>query len=109
MFFDETSGPIVPKFYHVLAQGWALNLQLNQSSQPFDYFPHFFAQHFVHDFDYPIPQLQASLDVCAHIPSTLWVSTSYIVLMDKRARTHDAVRDTFVAIAQNDGFHMGQE
>jgi hypothetical protein len=29
--------------------------------------------------------------------------------MDKRARTHDVVRDTFVAIAQNDGFHMGQE
>jgi len=85
MFFDETSGPIVPKFYHVLAQGWALNLQLNQSSQPFDYFPHFFAQHFVHDFDYPIPQLQASLDVCAHIPSTLWVSTSYIVLMATNA------------------------
>ncbi len=28
---------------------------------------------------------------------------------NKRARTHDAIHDTFVAIAQNDGFHMGQE
>jgi hypothetical protein len=31
--------------------------------------------------DYPILQLQAYFNVCAHIPSTLWVSTSYVVLM----------------------------
>jgi hypothetical protein len=31
--------------------------------------------------DYPILQLQASVDVCAHIPLILWVSTSYVVLM----------------------------
>jgi hypothetical protein len=37
-------------------------------------FTSFFAQHFIHDLDYPIPQLQAS-------PSTLWVSTSYVVFM----------------------------
>jgi hypothetical protein len=37
-----------------------------------------FSQHFVCE-DYPILQLHISLDVCAHIPSTLWVSTSYIV------------------------------
>jgi hypothetical protein len=73
--------PIMPKFYHVLAQGQAFNLQLDQSSHPFNYIPQFFAQHFVRIFDYPILQLQASLDVCAHIPSTLWVSTSYVVLM----------------------------
>jgi hypothetical protein len=35
--------------------------------------------------DYPIPQLQTSFDVCAHIPSTLWVSTSYIVFMAMNA------------------------
>jgi hypothetical protein len=44
-------------------------------------FPQFFAQHFVHNLDYFISQLHASFDVCAHIPSTLWVSTFYIVLM----------------------------
>jgi hypothetical protein len=30
-------------------------------------------------------QLQASFDVCAHIPSTLWVSTFYVVLMTTNA------------------------
>jgi len=46
-------------------------------------FPNFFAQHFVRDLNYPIFQLQASFDVCVcvHIPLTLWVSTSSIVLM----------------------------
>jgi hypothetical protein len=39
--------------------------------QPFDYIFKLFAQHFIHDLDYPIPQLQASFDMCAHIPSTL--------------------------------------
>jgi hypothetical protein len=29
----------------------------------------------------PLFKLQASFDVCAHIPSTLWVSTSYVMLM----------------------------
>ncbi len=29
----------MPEFYHVLAQGGAFNLQLDQFSQPFDYFP----------------------------------------------------------------------
>ncbi len=77
--------PIVPKFYLVLAQGHVLSLQFNQPSQPFDYLPQFFAQHFVFNLDYPIPQLQTSLDVCAHIPSTLWVSTFYIVLMSINA------------------------
>jgi hypothetical protein len=40
-----------------------------------------FAQHFVHDLDYSILLLQVSFDVCAYILLTLWVSTSYIVLM----------------------------
>ncbi len=71
----------MPAFYHVMAQGQALGLHLNQFSLLFDYFPQFFAQHFVFDLHYPIPQLQASLDVYAHIPSTLWVSTSYVLLM----------------------------
>ncbi len=64
-----------------MAQRQAFGLQLDQSSQPFDYLPQFFTQHFIRDLDYPIPQLQASFDVCAHIPLTLWVSTFHIMLM----------------------------
>jgi hypothetical protein len=47
----------------------------------FRLFSQFFTQHFVCDLDYLILQLQASLDVYAHIPLTLWVSTSYVVFM----------------------------
>jgi hypothetical protein len=74
-FLTRHPRPIMPKFYHVLAQGQAPSLQLNHFSQPFNYLPQFFAQHFVRVLDYPILQLQTSLDMCAHIPSTLWVST----------------------------------
>ncbi len=42
-------------------------------------------QFFLHCFEcnlnYPISQLQVSIDVCAHISSTQWVSTSYVVLI----------------------------
>ncbi len=51
-------------------------------------------------------QLQASFDVCAHIPSTLLVSTSYVAPMV----THDGILDTFVTIVmQDDAFHVGLE
>jgi hypothetical protein len=40
-----------------------------------------FLEHFVQDLEYPILQLQASFNVCAHIPSTLWVSIFYVVFM----------------------------
>jgi hypothetical protein len=40
---------------------------------------------FEHNLDYHILQLQAFFDVCAHIPLTLWVSTSYIALMTTSA------------------------
>ncbi len=49
--------------------------------QPFNYLPQYFPQHFVCNLDYPTPQLQTSFDVCTHIPSTLWVSTFYVVFM----------------------------
>jgi hypothetical protein len=48
-------------------------------------FPNFFPPHFIPNLDYPISQWQASLDVCAHIPSTLWVFTPYIVFMTTNA------------------------
>ncbi len=48
--------PIVPKFDLVLGQGQAFGLQFDQSSQPFDYLPQFFAQHFICDLYYPILQ-----------------------------------------------------
>jgi len=72
---------IMPKFYHVLAQGWAFGLQLNQSSQPFHYLLQKNSWHFICDLDYPILQLQVSLDVCAHILLTLWKSTFYVMFM----------------------------
>jgi hypothetical protein len=59
--------------------------------------------------DYPIPRLQASLDVCAHIPLTLWVSTFYVVHGNEHIGTHDAIHNTFATIVRNVGFHMGQE
>jgi hypothetical protein len=43
--------------------------------------PNFLHNIFLHDLDYPILQLQASFNVCAHIPLTLWVSISYVVFM----------------------------
>ncbi len=58
----------------------------NQSSQPFNYVPQFFSQCINHDLDYPILQLQVSLNVCAHIPSTLWVFTFYITFMAMSAQ-----------------------
>ncbi len=77
--------PIVFEFYHVMAQRQVLGLQFDRSSQPFDYLPQFFPQHFVHDLDYPILQLHGSFDVYPHIPSTLWISTSYVVFMATNA------------------------
>ncbi len=73
------------EFYHVMAQRQVLGLQFDRSSQPFDYLPQFFPQHFVHDLDYPILQLHGSFDVYPHIPSTLWISTSYVVFMATNA------------------------
>jgi len=61
--------------------GKCLTLKLNQSCQFSDFFFQFFSQHFVHNLDYPIPQLQVSLDVCAHIPLTLWIFIFYVVLI----------------------------
>ncbi len=61
--------------------GKCLALELNQSCQFFDFFFQFFPQHFVHNLDYPILQLQVSLDVCAHIPLTLWIFISHVVLI----------------------------
>jgi hypothetical protein len=55
MLFGEHLKPIVPKFYHILAQGQALGLWFDQSFQSFDYLPQFFTQHFVRNLDYPIP------------------------------------------------------
>ncbi len=63
------------------------HLAYNSTNLPnlFDYLPQFFAQYFIHNLDYPILQLHASFDVCAHIPLTLWGSTSYVVLMAMNA------------------------
>jgi hypothetical protein len=41
----------------------------------------FFPQCFERDLDYIILQLQVSFDSCAHISLTLWVSTSYVMLI----------------------------
>ncbi len=79
------SRPIVPKFYHVLALRQVIKLQFDQSSQTFNYLPHFFLQHFECGSNYHIFQLKASFDVCAHITSTLWISTFYIVPMAMNA------------------------
>ncbi len=76
----------MPKFYHVLTQGWAFDLHINQFSQPFDYFPQFFPHHFEHNSDYPIFQLQVSFSACAHILSTLQVFTSYVAFMVTNTR-----------------------
>jgi len=48
-----------------------------------------------------ILQLQVSFDVCAHIPSTLWVSTFY---MNPWYSCNN-----FATIAWDVNFHMGQE
>jgi hypothetical protein len=70
---------IVFEFYHVPALRWVFGLQLDQPSQLFDYLPYPSSQHFEHDLDYHIFQLQIPLNVCAHIPLMLHVSTFYVV------------------------------
>ncbi len=57
-------------------------------------FPHCFAQ----DLDYHILQLQASLDVHAHTPLTLWVSTSCIVPMAMNVWEHMMQFTTFLLL-----------
>ncbi len=78
----------MPKFYHVLAQGQAFGLQLNQYSQPFDYLPQFFAQHFVHNLNYPIFN-------CRHPSMCVHTSHHYALLhyvhSNKRTRNHETI------------------
>jgi hypothetical protein len=71
----------MPDFIMFWPRGRCLAYNLTSLPNLLIIFRNFFAQHFVRDLDYPILQLQASLDVCVHIPLTLWVSTSSIVLM----------------------------
>ncbi len=78
--------PIMPEFYHVLAYRRMFSLQFNQYSQAFNQLPQSFPQHFEYNLDCPIPQLQVSFDACAHIPSTLWVSISYIMPLATNAQ-----------------------
>ncbi len=53
--------------------------------------------------------MQVSLDVCAHIPSTLWVHFLRCVRGNESMRTHDVIHDTFVAIVRDVCFHIGRE
>jgi len=53
--------------------------------QSFQLISYFLPQRFEYDLDYPIPQLQVSLNMCAHIPLTLWVFISYVVLITMNA------------------------
>jgi hypothetical protein len=76
---------LVFKFYHVLAFRQMFNLQLDQSSQPFDYLPHLSPQCFECGLDYHILQLHVSIDACAHIPLYLWVFTFYVAPMTMSA------------------------
>jgi len=85
MFFDGTFEAHVAQILSCFGPRVGLNLELKLSSQPFDYLLYFFPQHFICDLDYPILQLQASLNVCAHISSTLLVSTFCIMFMATNA------------------------
>jgi hypothetical protein len=73
-------------------------------------FPNFLHNTSYVTLDYPILQLQASFDVCAHIPLTLWVSIFlHYVHGNEHIRTHDAIHNTFATIAQDASFHMGRK
>jgi hypothetical protein len=101
--------PIMPEFYHVLGQRRTFGLQYDRFSQPFDYLPQFFPQHFIRDLDYSILQLQAS-SMCVH--TSHW-PYGYPPLHchhgNKRTRTHDVICKTFATIARDVGFHVGWE
>jgi len=73
-------------FYHVLTLRWVIGLWFDQYFQPFIYLPHFSSQRFKHNLNYHIFQLHVSFNVCAHTPSTLWLSTSYIAPMATNAQ-----------------------
>ncbi len=73
-------------------------------------FPNVLTHHFIHDLDYPIPQLKAFLDMCVHTSHRPY--GIHLLCCDhdnKHVKTHDAIRDTFATIAQDFGFHMGKE
>ncbi len=60
--------------------------------------------------DYPYP-LNAGIFqcTCTHPIDLMSVHLLYNVHGNKNTKTHDAIRDTFVVIVRDDGFHMGCE
>jgi len=67
----------------------------------------FFSQCFEGNFNYPISQLQISIDVCAHLIDPMGIHFLHCAHSNKHIGTHDAICDTFVVIARNVDFHMG--
>jgi hypothetical protein len=47
--------------------------------------------------------------VCTHPIDPMGIHLLRCVHNNERTRTHDAIHDTFAAIAQNVGFHMGRK
>jgi hypothetical protein len=47
--------------------------------------------------------------VCTHPINFMGIHLLHCAHGNKRTRTHDAIHNTFVAIAQNVGFHVGQK
>ncbi len=73
-FLTRYLNPIMPKFYHLLAQRWVFGLQFNQYFKVFYKIPWFFFIMFWIWLGLPHPSI-------VNIPLTLWVSTSFVVLM----------------------------
>ncbi len=71
--------PIMLEFYHVLGKGGCLVSKLTNLPNLSIIFPSLFNNILYTTWTSP------SLDVCAHIPLTLWVSTSYVVFMAMNA------------------------
>ncbi len=74
-----------------------------------DYLPQLFTQHFVHDLDYLIPQLQTSSNVCTHPINPVAIDLLCCVYGNESIRTHNVICDTFVAITRDASFHVGWE
>ncbi len=98
----------MPEFYHVLAQGQAFGLQINQSSQPFIFF------NFLHNTLYPIWTTPSSIAgiprcVCTHLIDPMGIHLLCCAHNNECTKTHDAICDTFVAIAWDVNFHVGRK
>ncbi len=101
--------PIVLEFYHILAQGRVLDLQLNQFFLALTSFFKFFVM-FQIQLGMPHPPIVNILwCVCTHPINLIGIHLLHCAHGNKHIGTHDAVHNTFATIARDASFHVGRK